>query len=90
MTPQKRELILKVADDQFDALPILYQLEGFVHSERMFKWLIQNGITGKEFIKIYQINFKLSWLGLGKWLVQMVNKDNQIRKVIAGRDYITK
>ena len=90
MTPQKRELIQRVIDGDLRLLPLMHQLDGFTHSMRMFTWLNQNKIVGVELYALWTLNFKSSWLGLGKWVVMMINKDNQIRKVIAGKDYISK
>ena len=90
MNDKRRELILRVADGENRNFPILHQIDNFVHSEKMFIWMIQNGITGKNLFELYTIEFMNSWLSLGKWVIMMINKDTQIRKVIAGKDFIVK
>ena len=89
MTPKRRDLILQVADDQMDALPIIHPLCGFVHVDAMFEWMIANGMVGKSLIASYTLDFHNSWLSLGKWVIMKASKDQKIRKVIAGKDYIT-
>ena len=81
---------MRVADDNPNAFPILHQLDGFVHADKMFEWMIQEKMTGENLVQTYIHDFKGSWLSLGKWVIMMLNKDNQLRKVIAGKDYITK
>lgn len=90
MTPQKRELILMVADGNMNTLPILHQLDGFIHSERMFKWLIQNKITGTTFLEYYSQKFQHSWLTFGKWITMKVNGEAEFARVIAGKNYQVK
>lgn len=90
MTPKRRDLILAVADDNMEALPIIHHLCGFVHCEQMFTWMIKNKMTGKSLVETYKLDFKHSWLSLGKWVVMKASGDQKIRKVIAGKDYISK
>jgi len=89
MTPKRRDLILQVANDEMDALPIIHPLCGFVHADAMFEWMIANKMVGKSLITSYLEDFKGSWLSLGKWVIMKASKDQKIRKVIAGKDYIT-
>ena len=81
---------MRVADDCPNAFPIVHQLDGFVHAERMFEWMIREKMTGNSLVQTYIHDFKGSWLSLGKWVIMMINKDTQLRKVIAGKDYIVK
>lgn len=90
MNSKRRDLILQVANDNMDALPIIHQLDGFVHAERIFEWMIQNKMVGNSLVETYVHDFKCSWLSLGKWVIMKANKDTQIRKVIAGKDYISR
>lgn len=90
MTPQRRELILRVCDGNQNAFPIVHQLDGFVHAERMFKWMIRENMTGNNLVETYIHDFKCSWLTLGKWVIMMINKDTEMKKVIAGKDYMPK
>ena len=89
MSPLLRDLILQVADDKFDALSIIHPLCGFVHADAMFEWMIANKMVGTSLIATYTHDFKNSWLSLGKWVIMKASKDQQIRKVIAGKDYIS-
>lgn len=79
---------MRIADGNAQALPILFELDGFVHAERMFRWMIANKITGETFVEMVQNQFQHSWLSFGKWVVMRVNKDKEVKKVIAGKDFI--
>lgn len=87
MTPQRRELILRIADGKNSAFPVLHQLDGFVHADRMFTWLIRNNIVGNTFLEYYVQKFRCSWLSFGKWIVMKINKEAEVTRVIAGKDY---
>lgn len=89
MTPKRREQILAIADGNPQTFPILHQLDHFVHADKMFDWLIKNRITGKTLVDLIANEFQHSWLTFGKWVIMRVNKDNEMKKVIAGRDFKT-
>ena len=89
MESKRRDLILQVADGDPRTFPILYQLDRFVHADKMFAWMLANGIKGKYLVEVVSENFKHSWLTFGKWVVMRVNKDTQLRSVIAGKDFKT-
>ena len=88
MNEQRRELILKVSDGNMQVLPILHQLDGFVAAEQMYYWMIQERMTGDNLLQSWIHDFKGSWLSMGKWIIMKMNKDNEIRKIIAGVDYV--
>lgn len=88
MNPIRRELIHRVADGYNKNYQVLHHIDGFVHAERMYKWLIAHKITGKNFWEFYSKTFKYSWLTLGKWLVMKINKEAELARVVAGRDYV--
>jgi hypothetical protein len=88
MTPKRRDLILQVANDRMDALSIIHPLCGFVHADAMFEWMIKNKMVGDSLIKTFTLDFHNSWLSLGKWVIMKASKDQKIRKVIAGKDYL--
>lgn len=90
MTPKRRDLILQVADDQFKALDLIHNLSGFVHCEPMFEWMIRNKMVGKNLLETWALDFEYSWLSLGKWVLMKARGDQDVRKVIAGKDYISK
>ena len=79
---------MQVANDQMDALPIIHPLTGFVHADAMFEWMIRNKMVGKSLVTSFTLDFHNSWLQLGKWVIMKAQKDQKIRKVIAGKDYI--
>lgn len=81
---------MRIADGNPQVFPILYQLDKFVHAERMFDWMIANGFTGSNLVEIFQKGFSHSWLTLGKFIVMKVNKETQMKKVIAGKDFVSR
>ena len=87
MNPKRRELILTIADGHQENLSILYHLDRFKHSERILEFFVRNKITGRKFFELYQNEFKLSWLSMGKWAVMKINKSKELRPIIGGRDY---
>lgn len=87
MNGNRRELILRVADGNPETLPILYHFDRFRYAEKILKFFIQNNITGQNFIDVYQNQFKLSWLSMGKWAVMRINKEKTTKAIIGGKDY---
>lgn len=87
MNQKRRELILKIADGYQPNLSILYHLDRFKHAERILDFFVRNNITGKKFFDLYQNEFKLSWLQMGKWAVAKINKSRELKPIIGGRDY---
>lgn len=88
MSPKKRELILTIADGNPECFPILYHFDKFKFSEEIFKYLVREKIVGKKFVEIYQNEFRLSWLSMGKWIIMKIKKEREYRPIFAGKDYL--
>lgn len=51
ITEGRKNLILEVADGDLSALPILHRIDSmFVRREELYRWFINNKLTGKKFI----------------------------------------
>ena len=85
----KRDIIFKLANDDFRAFPIIHALDSFVHSEKIFRFLISQGITGPKLVELHDKNFKRSWLNLGRWVIMCLRNEKTLPKVYAGKDVKT-
>ena len=88
MTPKRRELILKVADNDVRCFPILHKIDRFVHADKILEYFIRENIVGSVFFdEFYLKKFKLSWLSMGKWAVMKLKKEKHYSPILAGKDF---
>lgn len=89
MNDRKRNLILQVIDGDVRVIQskATYHLDRFVHSERMFEYLVKEKITGAKFHEMYLNVFKGSWLTMGKWIISKIQKEKELKPVFVGKDY---
>ena len=74
MTPKRRALMFKVMDDKEEILSYLYHLNSFVRCDDILKWLIDNKLTGKEFLSWAKFHFGVSILELASFVLAQIDK----------------
>lgn len=89
ISSQRRELIFKVLDDFINPgmLRVVHELTNYRYCDNILLWLIANKITGKELNEFLNIQFKGSILSMVQYVVKIINKDNEIKPIIYGKDY---
>lgn len=86
MTPHRRTLMHQVMDHQPAILPTLHFLDRFVRCDEMLQWLVDNKITGKEFLNFVHFKFPESQLSMAKFILKRIKKSRDDGKVFQGRD----
>lgn len=57
-------------------------------ADEILKWLIKTNLTGENLFEWIKIEMRGSILGTMKFVVMQIDKDSEIRPIIAGRDYL--
>lgn len=76
-TERRRQLILEIADGNFQVLPIMWHFEKYLHRVKMYLWLKKSNITGQKFLDIYAERGK-SPMGMAKFIIGEINKERQV------------
>jgi hypothetical protein len=87
MTPIRRQMMLKIADDDLRTLRYLYVFDQFVHCDAILQWIIRNELVGKKFLEWIEGEYAGSPLRAGAAVAARVNGEREARPVIAGRDF---
>ena len=87
MTPQRRDLMLRVVDGHQSVLPLVYHADRLTRCDEVLVWLIKNNITGFRFISFFQEK-DFSILQTFSDVLRRINKEKQCSPIIAGKDYI--
>jgi DNA-binding CsgD family transcriptional regulator len=87
MSPKERELHLRVADGNPDALPFLYTFHSFVRCQEILSWLIEHRITGERFLEWIIKEHDKRVLSAGAFVLSKLEKEKTLKPVLAGRDF---
>ena len=88
MTNAERDFYLRIIDDNPSVMPIVYEISKYKHSLDIQVWLIKNKITGKILLSWLKETFENSIINMVKFIIKKVNKDKEIKPIIAHKDYI--
>lgn len=78
---------MTVVDGETDVLPYMhYFYAHFMRSDDMFRWLVKNGITGKQFIMWVKFHWGVSMLEPARHILSRLEKRKEFRPVLLTRD----
>lgn len=87
MTDRRRDLLLRVMDGDYAALPFLHHFDShFVRCDEILEWLIKNRLTGREFVAWTRMWKGTTPFSLGRFILSRVQKDQE-QKIIHGKDW---
>lgn len=86
MNEIRRQMMLKIADDEMRVLPILYHADRLTRCDEVLMYLIKNNITGIKLLNYFQ-DQNNSILNLLSDILRRVNKESKKQKILAGKDY---
>lgn len=90
MNPRRRALMFRVMDGRPDVLPYLHFLDRFVRCDDILSWLIENRLTGKQFLSWSKELFGVSMLKMAAFVLSRLEKQTgkTKRPVIVGKDVL--
>lgn len=71
-TPEKRDLIFKIANGIECNIKYLFFLDQFENSMDIYRWLNKNQIKGKWFKDMFEQQFRGDWLSCGREVLKRV------------------
>lgn len=83
-----RELMLTVVDGDGEAVPILYQMQPLTRLKDILRWLIQNKITGHNFVEWYRVTHDKSTLSIASWALKFIRKDLDPQPLYLDKDWL--
>jgi len=87
MTPERRDLILKVVDDCMENVPICHQITSYRYCDNILKWLINHQFTGKKLRPWMRGQCSNSVMTMVSFIIAKNTKD-KMRPILLGRDWI--
>lgn len=81
-------MMLLVAEEHPAAPPYLWHLDRFRRCDQILRWLLQNKLTGMRFIQWVRNDHEGSILQAGGYVLQKLDNERGLRKVIGGVDYL--
>jgi hypothetical protein len=78
MSPERRNLILMIADGNPKALPYLYEFDKLVFAEKFYTWLILNRITGNTFVEYWEKKFQYSFKAFTEFILKHLKEDRPL------------
>ena len=88
MSKAEREFYLRIVEDTPSLMPVIYEISKYKHSLDIQVWLIKNKLTGKNLVSWLKESFDNSIMSMVKFIIKKVNKDKEIKPIIAHKDYI--
>ena len=88
MSKAEREFYLRIVEDTPSLVPVIYEISKYKHSLDIQVWLIKNKLTGKNLVSWLKESFNNSIMSMVKFIIKKVNKDKEIKPIIAHKDYI--
>lgn len=88
MTENRRQMMLRICDNHPQIPIYLFHLNSYVKCDEMLQWLIQNRLTGAEFMKWTLFYHGKSMLGVGETILKWIEKEKGTRPILAGSDFI--
>lgn len=90
MTPKRRQLMLIVLDGRKEILPYLHIMYNFRACDEILAWLIENRLTGTNFLSWAENNFGTSLLDVGAFVLKRLERDltSGKRAIIHGKDWV--
>jgi len=86
MDPMRRELMLRVINDDMRCVPIVYQIDQFKHCDRALVWLLEAKITGHNLYEWIHREHSGSVLFMIHFIVKQVEKVIGERRLYAHED----
>ena len=87
MSPARRDLMFRVMDGERKILPYLHHFDGYTRCDYMLSWLIDNHLTGKNFLDWTQKYFPTGFMDCAVFILTRIDKDKESRPIIIGRDF---
>jgi len=93
MSPYRRELYLRVLNDELDLHPItmrLHYLADHFPDQKLdiaLKWLIQNNLIGRRFVMWFKTVCSGSDLEMTRNLLSIVDNAANVGRLIAGKNF---
>jgi hypothetical protein len=88
MNARQKEMVLRVADGNFDTLPILYNFLNYRRCDEILAWLSVNKITGNNLITLVNREFGNQILSVVKFILMKIDKDRVMKPLFLGKDYL--
>lgn len=77
-----------VMDGQQEILPYLHHFDCFRRCNEILTWLIQNRLTGKEFLSWVRGHFGQSMLEVSRMILMRIDREKETMPVLWGRDIV--
>ncbi len=90
MTPQRRELMMRVMDNHYDLLlpKYMYFFDKMVRCDDILRWLIKARWTRKEFMEAIEHHFKHSPFQMGKYILSEIDRELETRRTMHRKEFI--
>lgn len=83
---EHRRLVLTLAGGDHRTLALIHSMERLKHRDAIYRWMIQNNITGEKLYTFFQER-RFSWNAVAKEVISRMEKA-QKRPLIMGKDVI--
>lgn len=87
MSSQRRDLLLKLCNDNAEAVTIAYHLTGYRRCDQIASWLIKQNLTGRTLVDWLKINWEMSMLSMVKYVLKKIDSDVTVRPILFGKDF---
>ena len=85
--PKTLALMQEVADDVLQLGPLMFHIKHHARCDEILVWLKESKLTGFNLEKWMFIENNNSILGTIKEIVRRMEREDQVRAVIVGKDY---
>lgn len=86
MSPELVELYWRVINNVEQVIPIIYFLDQFKRRDEMLSWLIQQNITGMEFLAWFRYICNGSQKKMAQIILKNINNDLELKEIFFGKD----
>jgi len=86
MSEDHRRLVLALAGGDHRTLNLIHSMERLRHRDHIYRWMIQNGITGEKLFTFFEER-GFSWNRVAKEVIARMNKAEK-RPLIMGKDVL--
>lgn len=92
MSPWRREkmLMLNNGDINHQVNHILRIIDGHRRCDEVLAWCLRSGLTGDNIVEMVRYQFGFSPLTFLKWVLSKIDKENELRPVLVGKDWDNK
>ena len=82
MTPQRREILLAIMDNDYELIGVAHILNGYVHCDAICSWLIEHKYVGKNLRELVVKKFASSVPKLVDYVVLKINVNQEKHQLL--------